>query len=157
MSTGASVSHGTAVMGIAGGADNDLGWRVSDSARLSGPASGQRARDGARGERVGERSIGSERPMVAGCTRSSISRCRPARSNYEMVPSVNAAMRTAIANGVVVCVAAGNGDRDAGMDDSGNPVPETDPSWSAQRNTTRRRIVEQVSVTSALGSSCVHR
>ena len=45
--------------------------------------------------------------------------------NYEMVPSVNAAIRTAIAHGVVVCVAAGNGDRDAGIDDSGNPIPET--------------------------------
>jgi subtilisin family serine protease len=45
--------------------------------------------------------------------------------NYEMVPSVNAAIRTAIANGVVVCVAAGNGDRDAGIDDQGNAIPET--------------------------------
>ena len=45
--------------------------------------------------------------------------------NYEQVPSVNAAIRTAIAAGVVVCVAAGNGDRDAGIDDSGNAIPET--------------------------------
>ena len=30
--------------------------------------------------------------------------------NYEQVPSVNAAIKTAIASGVVVCVAAGNGD-----------------------------------------------
>ena len=45
--------------------------------------------------------------------------------NYEQVPSVNAAIRTAIAAGVVVCVAAGNGDKDAGLDDSGNAIPET--------------------------------
>lgn len=45
--------------------------------------------------------------------------------NYEMVPSVNATIRTAIAWDVVVCVAAGNGDRDAGVDDSGNAIPET--------------------------------
>jgi subtilisin family serine protease len=45
--------------------------------------------------------------------------------NYEQVLSVNAAIRTAIANGVVVCVAAGNGDRDAGLDDVGDPIRET--------------------------------
>ena len=43
--------------------------------------------------------------------------------NYEQVPSVNAAIRTAIAAGVVVCVAAGNGDRDAGIGDDGNADP----------------------------------
>ena len=45
--------------------------------------------------------------------------------NYEQVLSVNAAIRTAIANGVVVCVAAGNGDRDAGLGDVGDPIQET--------------------------------
>lgn len=45
--------------------------------------------------------------------------------NYEMVPSVNAAIQTAIAAGVVVCVAAGNGNRDAGMDDLSNTIPDT--------------------------------
>jgi subtilisin family serine protease len=45
--------------------------------------------------------------------------------NIEMLPSVNAAIHTAIAGGVVVCVAAGNGNRDAGIDDAGKPIPPT--------------------------------
>jgi hypothetical protein len=45
--------------------------------------------------------------------------------NYEMVTSVNAAIIAAIADGIVVCVAAGNGDRDTGLDDAGNPIPFT--------------------------------
>lgn len=48
-----------------------------------------------------------------------------AYGNIEYVPSVNAAIKTAIAAGVVVCVAAGNGDRDAGIGDDGRPIPET--------------------------------
>jgi subtilisin family serine protease len=45
--------------------------------------------------------------------------------NYEMIPAVNAAIRNAIAKGVVVCVAAGNGDRDASVGDDGLAIPET--------------------------------
>src|SRR5262249_43392664 len=48
-----------------------------------------------------------------------------ALGNYEMVPSVNKAIRDAIASGIVVCVAAGNGNRDVGIDDIGNPIPPT--------------------------------
>src|SRR5207249_10823724 len=45
--------------------------------------------------------------------------------NYEMDPTTNAAIRNAIAAGVVVCVAAGNGNRDAGVDDAGQPITYT--------------------------------
>lgn len=45
--------------------------------------------------------------------------------NYEMAPAVNLAIRNAIAKGIVVCVAAGNGNKDAGVDDEGNPIPPT--------------------------------
>jgi subtilisin family serine protease len=47
------------------------------------------------------------------------------KGNYEEVASVNAGIRTAIAHGIVVCVAAGNGDRDAGIADSGGPITDT--------------------------------
>ena len=42
-------------------------------------------------------------------------------SNAEMIPSINAEIRAAIAAGIVVCVPAGNGNRreDAGLDDEG--------------------------------------
>lgn len=45
--------------------------------------------------------------------------------NYEMVLAVNAAIRSAIAKGIVVCVAAGNGDRDSGIGDDGAPITPT--------------------------------
>ena len=127
VSTGGSVSHGTAVMGIAGGADNNLGiagfafgatlWPVqADSG--PGPALGGNA--WARGiDWVRTTNSGGRRKVIILEVQTG------AFGNYEMVPSVNAAIRTAIANGVVVCVAAGNGNRDAGIDDSGNAIPVT--------------------------------
>jgi subtilisin family serine protease len=46
--------------------------------------------------------------------------------NYEQIPSVNLAIRRAIARNVVVCVAAGNGNRDATIaDDNLTPIPPT--------------------------------
>ena len=90
------------------------------------PASG-RARDGARGERVGEsdRLGPNDRWWRVAQDHQSRGADRHVR-NYEMVPSVNAAIRTAIANGVVVCVAAGNGDRM--------------PGWMTPGTRSRRRI-----------------
>ena len=127
VSTGNSVSHGTAVMGIAGGADNNVGmagfafgatlWPVQAD---SGPGT---ALGGNRWARAIEwvrtsNSVGKRKVIILEVQTGSY-------GNIEMVPSVNAAIRTAIAHNVVVCVAAGNGDRDAGIDDSGNPIPET--------------------------------
>jgi hypothetical protein len=45
--------------------------------------------------------------------------------NFEMDIAINKAIRDAIASGVVVCVAAGNGTHDAGLDDKGHPFCET--------------------------------
>jgi len=49
-------------------------------------------------------------------------------SNPEMIPTIRAEIILAIADGIVVCVPAGNGNRreDAGLDDEGiAPIPET--------------------------------
>lgn len=127
VSTGGSISHGTAVVGIAGAEDNNLGmggfafgatlWPVQANTG-PGPALGgnpwARAIDWVRATN----SAGRRKVIILEVQTSSL-------GNYEMVPSVNAAIRTAIANGVVVCVAAGNGDRDASIDDSNNTIPET--------------------------------
>ncbi|WJX02845.1 S8 family peptidase [Bacillus cereus] len=128
VSHGDSISHGTAVMGIAGGADNGLGmsgfapnavlWPIQAN---SGPGpiidsqnTWARAIDWVRrADSQGKRKIINLEVQTGSF------------GNYESVLSVNAAIRAAIADGVVVCVAAGNGDRDASIDDSGNNIMET--------------------------------
>ena len=124
---GASMFHGTGVMGLTGAAVNDKGiagvayeatlWPVqADSG--TGPSLGGNA--WARGiDWVRTTDSGGRRKVAILEVQTG------AFGNYEQVPSVNAAIQTAIAAGVVVCVAAGNGDRDAGIDDSGNAIPET--------------------------------
>jgi subtilisin family serine protease len=124
---GGSVFHGTGVLGLAGGAANDLGMAgFGYGARLwpiqadSGTGTSLGGNAWARGvDWVRTADSGGRRKVVILEVQTA------AFGNYEQVPSVNAAIQTAIGAGVVVCVAAGNGDRDAGIDDSGNPIPET--------------------------------
>ena len=127
VSTGGSVSHGTAVMGIAGGADNNLGMAGFAFGATLWPIQADSGPGTALGGNAWARAIDWVRTANSGGQRKVIILEVQTGSfgNYEMVPSVNAAIRTAIAHGVVVCVAAGNGDRDAGIDDSGNPIPAT--------------------------------
>jgi hypothetical protein len=124
---GASMYHGTGVIALAGAAVNGKGlagvayeaslWPVqADSG--AGPALGGNA--WARGiDWIRTANSGGKRKVAILEVQTG------AFGNYEQVPSVNAAIKTAIASGVVVCVAAGNGDRDAGIDDAGQPIPET--------------------------------
>ena len=127
VSTGGSISHGTAVMGIAGAQDNNMGMAgIAFSADLW-PVQADSGPGPSLGGNAWARAIDWVRTANSGGKRKIINLEVQTGSfgNYEMVPSVNAAIRTAIANGVIVCVAAGNGDRDAGIDDSGNPIPPT--------------------------------
>jgi subtilisin family serine protease len=124
---GGSMFHGTGVLGLTGASVNGKGlsgvayeatlWPVqADSG--AGPALGGNA--WARGiDWVRTTNSGGKRKVAILEVQTG------AFGNYEQVPSVNAAIKTAIASGVVVCVAAGNGDRDAGIDDSGQAIPET--------------------------------
>jgi subtilisin family serine protease len=124
---GNAISHGTAVLGIAGGADNDLGMAgIAFRATLWAI----QANSGA-GAAVGGDSwanaIDWVRRTDSGGRRKVINlEVQTGRfGNIEMVPTVNQAIKDAIASGIVVCVAAGNGDRDAGIDDLGTPIPPT--------------------------------
>ena len=124
---GGSVFHGTGVLGLTGAAVNGVGMAgFAYGAKLwpiqadSGTGPGQGGNAWARGiDWVRQTDSGGRRKVVILEVQTG------AFGNYEQVPSVNAAIKTAIAAGVVVCVAAGNGDRDAGIDDSGNPIPPT--------------------------------
>ena len=124
---GPSMFHGTGVLGLAGAAVNGKGmagvaydatlWAVEGDSG-TGPSLGGNA--WARGiDWVRTTDSGGKRKVAILEVQTG------AFGNYEQVPSVNAAIKTAIGAGVVVCVAAGNGDKDAGIDDSGNPIPVT--------------------------------
>jgi hypothetical protein len=127
VTTGEHVSHGTGVLGLAGAADNDRGmagyapeatlWPIQADSGPGAPLGGNpwaRAIDWVRTTD----SAGKRKVIILEVQTGSY-------GNYEMDIAVNAAIRTAIADGVVVCVAAGNGDRDAGLDDLGDAIPET--------------------------------
>jgi hypothetical protein len=127
VSVGAHVYHGTGVLGLAGGDDNNLGMAgVAPAAALwavqanTGAGASLGGSPWARGiDWVRTTNSGGRRKVIILEVQTA------AFGNYEQVPSVNAAIRAAIAAGVVVCVAAGNGNRDAAIDDAGNPIPPT--------------------------------
>jgi len=126
VSVGGDIFHGTGVTGLAGAADNKLGmigfafgctlWPVQANTGTGAPLGGNSWAGGI--DWVRSQSTSARKVIILEVQAGSF-------GNYEMTPSVNAAIVTAIADGVVVCVAAGNGDRDAGVDDSGNPIPFT--------------------------------
>ncbi|NNG23209.1 S8 family serine peptidase [Telluria aromaticivorans] len=127
VNTGGSIYHGTGVLGLTGAVANGKGmagfgfdselWGIQGDTGPGAPLGGNAWARGI--DWVRTTNSGGKRKIVILEVQTG------AFGNYEQVPSVNAAIKTAIAAGVVVCVAAGNGDRDAGIDDAGNPIPAT--------------------------------
>lgn len=128
VSQGIGVFHGTAVAGLVGAEANDFGmvgfaydaelWPVQANFSLTHKVPANISWANAI-TWVLTADSGGRRKVILFENQT----CR--NGNYEEVASVNAAIQTAIANGAVVCVAAGNGDRDAGISDSGQYIPET--------------------------------
>ena len=127
VSVGGSISHGTAVMGIAGAAVNDEGmaglgygaslWPIQANTGNGTPLGGNAWALAI--DRVRQTGAGGRRKVIILEVQTA------AFGNYEQVLSVNAAIRAAITAGVVVCVAAGNGNRDASLSDGGAPITPT--------------------------------
>jgi subtilisin family serine protease len=127
VSAGANTDHGTAVLGLAGAASNGEGmagfaygatlWpiqaNVGTGPNLSGDAFANAIEWVAKSNSNGKRVVINLEVQTG------------SYGNYEVVPAVNSAIRDAIANGIVVCVAAGNGNKDAGIGDDGTPIPAT--------------------------------
>lgn len=131
VSVGASIGHGTGVLGIVGAAadgrgmagvapDADL-WPIQSNSGAGILISHDPWADAIEHVRLAN-SHGRRKVIILEVQSA------PALGNYEQVPSVNAAIRRAIADNVVVCVAAGNGDRAADIADDG--ITPIDPTGS---------------------------
>jgi len=127
VNVGTDIDHGTAVMGLVGADDNNLGmigiaygatlWPIQandgNGVTIAGN-SWANAIDWVRTQQTDARRVIILEVQTKGT-----------HCNYEMIPSVNQAIINAITDNIVVCVAAGNGNRDAGLDDNGLPITFT--------------------------------
>ena len=120
------LAHGTGVLGLAGGASNALGIAgVAYNARLW-PLQADAGTTQLPGDPVANaitwivgQDPGGRRVVIL------IEHQTGAGGNVEQCPAVQAAIISAIQKGYVVCVAAGNGGKDASLADDGTPIPET--------------------------------
>jgi hypothetical protein len=127
VTAGLDTKHGTGVLGIAGGSSNGVGiagfafdarlWPIQTDASNSPALPGNpvaNAIDWVVGEDpAGRRVVINVEVQTAN------------GGNCEQWPAVSAAIENAIGNGFVVCVAAGNGDNDAGLADDGTAFAPT--------------------------------
>ena len=119
--------HGTAVFGIAGAANNNYGMAgVAYDSRLWAIMAGDEPL-----ATINAQPWWDALDFVR-CTDSHGARKivmlevqTLAGENIEVIPQISQAITDAIKAEVVVCVAAGNGQRDAGSDEKGNPFPPT--------------------------------
>lgn len=126
---GGSISHGTAVLGIAGARSDAKGiagyapeaalWAIQGDSG-TGPRAFQEPWAEAI-DYVRRTNADGRRKVIILEVQTGL----PALGNYEQVPSVHRAIRAAIAEGCVVCVAAGNGNRPADRTDAGDPFDPT--------------------------------
>ncbi|HEU0012659.1 MAG TPA: S8 family serine peptidase [Longimicrobium sp.] len=127
VSVGPSTRHGTAVLGLAGAAADGRGMAGYAPRAGLWPIQGNGG-SGAASEAAWHDAIEHVRKADSGGRRKVIIlevQTDPEGGNYEQMPSVNGAIQRAIADGVVVCVAAGNGGRPADLSDAGKPIPPT--------------------------------
>lgn len=124
---GSHAAHGTAVMGIAAARSNASGiagyapeaslWAIQGD---SAPGATIFTEPWAEGiDYVRRTDAGGRRKVIILEVQTG------EYGNYEQVPSVHRAVRAAIADGCVVCVAAGNGNRAADRTDDGDPFDPT--------------------------------
>lgn len=127
VSSQGETAHGTGVLGLAGAANNGLGiagvaydarlWPIQTDAGTAQPLPGDPVANAIAW--IGAHDP-QDRPLVI-----LIEQQTEAEGNIEQSPAVQAAIVKAIKDGYVVCVAAGNGDKDASLRDDGTPFPET--------------------------------
>ncbi len=125
---GTSAGHGTAVLGIAGARANSTGVAGYAPEAALWAIQGDSATNPAIFEEPWAEAIDYVRRTDAGTRRKVIIlevQTHPRGGNYEQIPSVHRAIRAAIADGCVVCVAAGNGDRPADRTDGDEPFDPT--------------------------------
>ncbi len=125
VSRGLNTSHGTAVLGMVGAELNNKGiagvahkaslWAIQagSSPILSRPRFWKNAI-----QFVCDHAPANKRTVI-------ILEARSGNRNIEMVPSINQMIREAIEANIVVCVPAGNGDKNAGLDILGHEIPPT--------------------------------
>jgi subtilisin family serine protease len=122
---GTDTEHGTGVLGHIGGSGVEmLGfapgcaiWPLQGNGTSTTPLPGDPWANGI--DWVRQQDSGGRRKVI------NVEIQTASYGNYEMRPALNAAIRTAIGAGIIVCIAAGNGNRDAGLDDEQQPIPET--------------------------------
>ncbi|UVC19352.1 S8 family serine peptidase [Mesorhizobium onobrychidis] len=124
---GSHAAHGTAVLGIAGARADGVGmagyapeamlWAVQGD---SGPSPPVFEEPWAEAIDFVRRTVTPNRRKVVIVEIQTV-----LGGNFEQIPSVHRAIRAAIADGCVVCVAAGNGNRPADRTDSNEPFDPT--------------------------------
>ena len=124
---GSEIGHGTAVLGIAGARAGNGGLAGYAPESILWAIQGD---SGAGPQQFGDpwseaidfamrTNAGGRRKVIMLEVQTSVG------GNYEQLPAVNQKIRDAIDHGCVVCVAAGNGDRRADLDDEGQPFDPT--------------------------------
>lgn len=128
VTAGAHRDHGTAVLGQVAAARNGIGmvgvaysaslWPIqTDASNTDSTLPGEPVPNAI--DWVGQQDASGKRIVILIETQTD------QNGNVEQFPAVREAISQAIQNGHVVCVVAGNGDKDAGLADDGTAIPPT--------------------------------
>jgi subtilisin family serine protease len=125
---GAYAAHGTAVLAIAGARSDEVGMAGYAPEASLWAIQADSTPDRQLYEEPWAEAIDFVRRTDSNGRRKVIIlevQTSPALGNYEQIPSVSRAIRAAIADNCIVCVAAGNGDRRADLTDNDEPFDPT--------------------------------